>query len=78
MRTLQCFQKNNLAPENMKKPPSKVAHNWPKIIFSVLPTSPKPAQISAIFHRNLPQCDFSIMTLAIHIAFVVRQAKHIG
>jgi hypothetical protein len=29
------------APENMKKPPSNVAHN-----FSALPTGPKAAQIS--------------------------------
>ena len=35
-----------LGPENMKKLPSKVAHNRPKFIFSVLPTGPKPAQIS--------------------------------
>ena len=32
-------------PENMKKLPSKVAHNQPN--FSVLPTGPKPAQISS-------------------------------
>ena len=35
-----------IAPENMKKTPSKVAHNRPNIFFSVLPTDPKPAQIS--------------------------------
>ena len=34
-----------IAPENMKKSPSKVAHNRP-IFFSVLPTGPEPAQIS--------------------------------
>ena len=34
------------APENMKKPSSKVAHNWPKLFFSVLPIGPKPAQIT--------------------------------
>jgi hypothetical protein len=34
------------ARESMKKTPSKVAHNRPKIISSVLPTGPKPAQIS--------------------------------
>ena len=33
-------------PENMKKPPSKVAHNQPQFFFSLLPTGPKPAQIS--------------------------------
>ena len=35
-----------IGPENMKKLPSKVAHNWPKFFFSVLPTGPKPAQIT--------------------------------
>ena len=38
------FKKNGL--ENMKKMPSKVAHNRPKCFFSVLPTGPKQAQIS--------------------------------
>ena len=38
------------APENMKKPPSKVAHNRPtNFFFSVLPTGPKSAQISYVF-----------------------------
>ena len=31
---------------NMKNPPSKVAHNRPKLFFSVLPTDPNPAQVS--------------------------------
>ena len=44
VQTLKYFLKN--ANENMKKTPSKVAHNWPPIFFSVLPTGPKPAQIS--------------------------------
>jgi hypothetical protein len=47
----------------MKEPPSKNACNWPPIFFSVLPTGPKPAQISNIFHRNPSPRDFSIMTL---------------
>ena len=29
------------APENMKKPPSKVAHNRPRTFFSVLARLPK-------------------------------------
>ena len=49
----------------MKKPPSIDAHNHPQFFFSVLTTGPKPAQISNIFHRNLPPHDFSIMTLAV-------------
>ena len=36
----------NFAPENMNKPPAKVAHNQPPFFFSVLPICPKPAQIS--------------------------------
>ena len=42
--------------ENVKKLPSKNAHNWPPFFFSVLPTVPKPAQISIcaikIAHRG--------------------------
>ena len=34
------------APENMKKPYSKVTHNRPRPFFSVLPIGPNPAQIS--------------------------------
>jgi hypothetical protein len=34
------------ALENIEKLPSKIAHNQPKFIFSVLPTGPKPALIS--------------------------------
>ena len=33
-------------PENMKNQPSKTAHYQPKCFFSVLPISPKSAQIS--------------------------------
>ena len=33
-------------PYNLKKPPSKVAHNWPPTYFLALPTGPNPAQIS--------------------------------
>jgi hypothetical protein len=43
--TLQYFQKKLdlfLAHENMKKTPTKVDHNRPKIFFSVLAWLPKP------------------------------------
>ena len=40
------FTKKKIAAENMKKPSSKVAHNQPKLFFSVLPIGPKPAQIT--------------------------------
>ena len=58
-----CFHSSKMfffAHENMKKPLSLIIG---PIFFSVLPTGPKPAQISNIFHRNLPPRDFSIMTL---------------
>ena len=38
--------KKKIAPENTKKTPSKVAHNWSRPFFSVLPTGPNTAQIS--------------------------------
>ena len=46
----------------MKKLPAKVGNNWPNF-FSVLPTGPKSAHISVIFHSNLQPLDFSRMTL---------------
>ena len=60
--TLSFFFKIMFTPEIMKKPPSKVAPIGPNF-FSVLPTGPKLDQISNIFHRNLPLCNFYIMTL---------------
>ena len=46
----------------MKKPASEVAHNRPNF-FSLMPSDPKSAQISSSFHKDIPLCDFSIMTL---------------
>jgi hypothetical protein len=42
------FKKNKTFSgyENIKKPTSKVAYSRPQFFFSVLPTGPKPAQIS--------------------------------
>jgi hypothetical protein len=37
--TATLKKKKKIVPENMKKPPSEVAHNRPPIFFSVLPTS---------------------------------------
>ena len=34
-------KKKKIGPENMKKPPSKVAHNRPRPFFSVLAWLPK-------------------------------------
>ena len=56
----------------MKKTLSKVAHNQPKLFFSVLPTSRKPVKISNIFHRNPPPHDFTIMNLYIGKLFEPR------
>ena len=47
----------------MNKLALKVAHNQPKSLFSVLPTSPKPAKISIFFHKNGSLHDFYVMTL---------------
>ena len=43
MRALKCFQKKLFFfnPENLKKPPSKVVHNWCPTFFSVLARLPK-------------------------------------
>ena len=62
----KCFEKNLNKKILPMKTSSKVAHNWPNF-FLVLPTGPKPAQISNIFHRNLPPPDFYIMTLRVWI-----------
>ena len=56
VRTLQYLKKKLaffFAPENMKKPPSKVAHNGPRPFFSVLawlPKRPKKKEIS--YHQK--------------------------
>ena len=42
----KTISKKHFDHQNMKKSPSKVAHNRPKFVFSLLPTGPKPAQIS--------------------------------
>ena len=46
LQYFQRFFKIFFAPENMKKLSSKVAHNRPKLFFSVLQINPKPAQIT--------------------------------
>ena len=58
-------KKKKIAPENMKKPSSKVAHNHLKFFFSTA-NQPKTRPNLRFFHRNLPLHDFSIMTLIIH------------
>ena len=68
---MQLFmaEKNNIF-KRKKKLPLKTWKNHPQklliigsIFFSVLPTGPKPVQMSDIFPRNLLPRGFSIMTL---------------
>ena len=62
----------------MKKPSSKVAHNRPKLFFSVLPIGPKPAQITFtldfLFHKNVSLREFYKMTLVV-VKVIVQQQK---
>jgi hypothetical protein len=57
------FREKKFDSENMKKPPPKVVYNRPTFFFSVLPTRPKSAQISYIFHKNCSLRNSYIMTL---------------
>ena len=59
---LKHFWFDFLPLKTWKKHPKKLLIIGP-FFFSVLPTSPNPAQILDIFHRNLPPRNFSIMTL---------------
>ena len=65
---LFCEDATILPLKTWNKMLRKVAHNRP--IFSVLPSGPKPAQISNIFQRNLPPSDFFIITLVIMLTLV--------
>ena len=61
VRTLQLKKKENnnfFAPENMKKPPSKVAHNRPRPLFSAAQIQPKS---QFLFHKNLPLRGISLI-----------------
>ena len=51
------------AHENMKKPASKIAHNWLKSFVFI---NANRSKSQFLFHKNLPPRDFSIMTLAVH------------
>ena len=61
------FKKINIffAPENMKKPPSKVAHNRLRPFFQYCQTAQIKPKSQFLFHENLPPWDFSIMTLPV-------------
>ena len=49
----------------MKKLASKVAHNRPKCVFSLMPPAQIQLKSQFLFHKNLPPRDFSIMTLVV-------------
>ena len=59
------LKKNHIffAHENMKNPASKVAHNWPKFFFSVLPMAQNLPKSHILFHKNGFLRDFYVMTL---------------
>ena len=69
--TFQCggynvFEKNLIfffAPENVKKPPSKFAHNWPRPFLQYCQFAQIKPKYQFLLHKNLPPRDFSIMTL---------------
>ena len=64
--TTMLLKKNYIffAPENMKKPPSKVAHNRPRpFFFQYCQSAQIQPKSQFLFHKNLPPRDFSIMTL---------------
>ena len=64
VQTLQYLKKNLriFLPLNTWKTPVKVAHNWPKIIFSVLQNGnrPKISQNLIFFHKKGSLRDFYI------------------
>ena len=53
----------NFAPENMKKPPSKVAHNRPNFFFQYCQPAQNQPKSHILFHKNVSLRDFYIMTL---------------
>ena len=65
-RTIQ-YLKNELnhffAPENMKKPPSKVAHNRPSIFFQYSQPAQNQPKSHFLFHKNVSLHNFYTMTL---------------
>ena len=58
------LKKNIFAPENMKKPPSKVAHNRPLFFYPYCQVAQNQPKSNFLFHKNVSQRDFYIMTLA--------------
>ena len=55
------------AHENMKKLPSKVAHNWPKFFFQYCQPAQNQPKSHILFHKNGYLRDFYIMTLVVTI-----------
>ena len=70
VRTLQYFSKIStffLTLKNEKTALKSCSESAPNFVL-VLPTSPKPAQITFLFHKNVSLCDFYIMTLVTFIS----------
>jgi hypothetical protein len=55
-------------PENMKKLPTKVAHNRPKLFFQYCQTAQNQPKSYILIHKNGSLRDFYIMTLPVTIA----------
>ena len=69
--TLQYFLKNLNVFENMKKTPSKVAHNRINPFFPVLPSCPKQPKSQFMFHKNCSPRNLCIMTLTRYYVYYV-------
>ena len=54
--------KKSFAPENMKEPPSKVAHNW-LIFFQYCQPAQNQPKSQFLFNKNCSPWDLCIMTL---------------
>ena len=59
------LKKHFFAHKNMKKPASKIAHNWPKVIFQYCQPAQNQPKSHILFHKNGSLRDFYIMTALI-------------
>ena len=59
LKKILCF----FAPENMKKPTSKVAHNQPPIFFQYCQPAQNQPKSQFLFHKKCSPRDLCIMTL---------------
>ena len=62
--------------ENMKKQPSKVAHNWPQFFFQYCQPAQNQPESQLLFHKNCSLHDLCIMTLhGAQVHYVYIQVK---